>query len=62
MRITLRAFSSASISAGSFGFETLDGNRVVFESWTDGGAVTLTRASPPVVSFVVEAIDRAMKI
>lgn len=60
--ITLRAVSSASSSAESFGFETLSGSLVVFANWTDGGAVTLTAAGPSFVRTRSRAAtERAIK-
>ena len=38
IRMTLRAVSSASRSAGSVGFETFAGSRAAADSWTAGGA------------------------
>jgi hypothetical protein len=62
IRITLRAVSSASSSAGSIGLDTLAGNRVHFENWTDGGVVILTGTLLSLVSRVCEAMDLAMRI
>ena len=60
MRAILRAVSSASNSAGSFGFETFAGKRVAVASWTDVGALMLTGTEPALDSFAGEDIARAI--